>query len=151
MYSKNFQNVHDNFSLTDIETFVNNTYGDIQQSLAPLTPLADTMKKALVSIGIKPPDNIQDIAALFNQHIAAPSGQSSGNAADTILAYFTAAIKAKNAGQNLSNTQNIVANGGLSLIDELEAEITTGQIFKNPFFWVALVGLMLTLYIAFRK
>lgn len=119
---------------------VNNAYNQLQQSLAPLTPFADTMKSILKSTGVSVPDNLADVAKLFQQKIVAPTGQGNGNLTDTILAYVKANVDAKNNGQPVTPQGNAMANAGISFLS-----------MSNPIFWVVLAMVGLALFFAFKK
>ena len=54
-------------TLEDVTTWVDRNYEKVQQTLAPLTPIAEAMKKALARAGYKVPDNPVEIAALYSQ------------------------------------------------------------------------------------
>jgi len=143
-----------NTFLADISNTANSVQSTLSNTLAPLVPLQKTMTDALAQIGIYPPNDIKSVSDAFAKYIAAPQGVSlnTQNVTAGILGFIKDQVQKKNSGQTLTGVNKTIADGGASTLSRLQMELSTGDIFKNPVFWVAITAFVgVVLFLVFKK
>lgn len=126
----------------------------IETSISSLDPLASTMSKALLQVGIKPPSELSALSKSFHENIVAPVSQSVTNQSigTSIVNFFKQTMNDKLNGKKLSAPLNTVANGGNAALSRLQAEKFFTDLFANPFVLVGILAIIGgIIYIATRK
>lgn len=125
--------------LDNILNTVNNVATTVAGQASEIAPLASTMSAALKNIGIQPPTELSALASAFHTYIVQPNTPVTGQSpVNDIINYIGTVMNKQKAGQPLSSTQQIIANGGNQII----GGITIGPMF---FIIVAFVGIIIFL------
>jgi hypothetical protein len=129
--------------LDSIINTVNNVAGAVAGQASELAPLAGTMSAALKNIGIQPPTELSALSTAFHNYIVAPNTQVTGaSPVNDIINYVGTIFKQQQSGQQLSSTQQIVANGAGSVI---------GGIKMGPMFFIIAGAIVLIIVLIARK
>lgn len=125
--------------------FGSDILNSLTDDVSTLQPLANTMTKALTDAGIKPPSELNDLAATFHSQIVDPANKavSSGQLVNNILGYVQQQMTAQSSGSNLNKVQTTVANGGNKVLNNLTQKDQFTTLFSNPFVWVAIVAVVI--------
>ena len=125
-----------NLDLSGMGDFLNS----VELKLTDIQPLATTMSNALNQAGIKPPSELSKLAQAFHDAIVAPTQQyTSGNINTNIADFVKKQMDDLKSGVSLNNLNKLIARGGQTALNKLQAQATVSDIFANPFLWVGIV------------
>ncbi len=110
-----------------------------------LKPLEGVMKKALVSVGVQPPANLLDLAKSFGENVIGTNPSGEPAIVNNVLNYVSAQIGALQSGATLTETQKIVATGGVRVASSLTIQKKISDFAtNNP---LITIGIVLTVVI----
>lgn len=107
----------------------------IGEKLEAVAPLSGTMSKALSSVGVTPPRELNQLAQSFQDNVIAPQAPTGANLADNVLNFFSQVMGQKASGQPVTGVNKIVANGGERVLNRL-------TLSEEPLFQVLLVAVI---------